>query len=64
MKTDSGGHVNNCSDVQVTTATAASLSETASGAKLLISSPTNLASSGKVSASVTLFTLATECSGN
>jgi len=64
VKTDSGGHVNKCSDVQVTTATTASLSEAASGAKLLISSPTNVASSGKVSASVTAFTLATECSGN
>jgi hypothetical protein len=64
VKTDSGGHVNNCSDVQVTTATTASLSEAASGAKLSISSPTNVASSGKVLASVTAFTLATECSGN
>jgi hypothetical protein len=64
VKTDSGGHVNNCSDVQVTTATTANLSEAASGAKLSISSPTNVASSGKVSASVTPFTLATECSGN
>ena len=64
VKTDSGGRVNNCSDVQVTTATAASLSEAASGAKLSISSPTNVASSGKVLASVTAFTLATECSGN
>jgi len=64
VKTDSGGHVNNCSDVQVTTATTANLSEAASGAKLSISSPTNVASSGKVSASVTTFTLATECSGN
>jgi hypothetical protein len=64
VKTDSGGHVNNCSDVQVTTATTATLSEAASGAKLSISSPTNVAGSGTVSASVTLFTLATECSGN
>jgi hypothetical protein len=56
--------VNNCSDVQVTTATIATLSEAASGAKLSISSPTHVAGSGTVSASVTLFTLATECSGN
>jgi len=64
VKTDSSGRVNKCSDVQVTTATTASLSEAGSGAKLSISSPTNVAGSGKVSASVTLFTLATECSGN
>lgn len=64
VKTDSGGNVNNCSDVQVTTATTASLSEAASGAKLSISSPTNVAGFGKVLASVTAFTLATECSGN
>ena len=64
VKTDSGGLVNNCSDVQITTATTASLSEAASGAKLSISSPTNVPSSGKVLASVTAFTLATECSGN
>jgi hypothetical protein len=44
VKTDSGGNVNNCSDVQVTTVTIASLSEAASGAKLSISSPTNVAS--------------------
>ena len=64
VKTDSGGYVNNCSDIQVTTATTAGLSEAASGAKLSISSPTNVASSGKVSASGTAFTLATECFGN
>jgi hypothetical protein len=64
VKTDSGGQVSNCSDVQVTTATTTGLSETASAAKLSISSPTNIASAGKVSESVTLFTLATECSGN
>ena len=39
VKTDSGGDVNNCSDVQVTTATAGSLSETASLAKLSITVP-------------------------
>ena len=39
VKTDSGGNVNNCSDVQVTTATAGSLSETASLAKLSITVP-------------------------
>lgn len=64
VKTDSLGDVSKCSDVQVTTATGASLSETASGAKLSISTPTIVASSGKVSESSTSFTLATECSGN
>jgi hypothetical protein len=64
VKTDSGGNVNKCSGVQVTTATTASLSEAASGAKLSISSPTNVAGSGTVSVSSTSFTLATECSGN
>ena len=38
VKTDSGD-LNNCSDVQVTTATAGSLSETASLAKLSITVP-------------------------
>ena len=61
VKTDSGGDVNNCSDVQVTTATAGSLSETASLAKLSITVPANVAGSGTVSASSTSFTLSKEC---
>jgi hypothetical protein len=67
VKTDSGGNVGNvnkCTDVQVTSGTAASLSETASGAKLSISTPKNIAGSGTVSESSTSFTLATECSGS
>src|SRR5258708_16545182 len=50
VKTDSSGRVNKCSDVQVTTATTASLSEAGSGAKRSISSPTDLTGSGKGSA--------------
>jgi len=61
VKTDSGGNVNSCSDVQVTTGTAASLSETASQAKLSVSVPANNTGSGKVSASTTSFTLSREC---
>jgi hypothetical protein len=61
VKTDSGGKVNKCSDVQATTATAVSLSETASQAKLSISAPANVAESGTVSASSTSFTLSVEC---
>jgi len=61
VKTDSGGKVNKCSDVQATTGTAASLSETASQAKLSISAPANVAGSGTVSASSTSFTLSKEC---
>ena len=61
VKTDSGGDVNNCSDVQVTTATAGSLSVTASLAKLSITVPANVAGSGTVSASSTSFTLSKEC---
>ena len=61
VKTDSSGKVNKCSDVQATTATAASLSENASQAKLSISAPTNAAESGTVSASSTSFTLSVEC---
>ena len=64
VKTDSGGNVNKCTDVQVTSGTAASLSETASGAKLSISTPKNVAGSGTVSESSTSFTLATGCSGS
>ena len=61
VKTDSGGNVNKCSDVQVTTATTASLSETSSSAKLSISTPTNKAGSGTISASSTSFILSKEC---
>jgi hypothetical protein len=64
VKTDSGGKVNNCADVQVTTGTTASVSEASSPAKLSISAPTKGADSGLVSASSTSFTLTTECSGN
>jgi len=61
VKTDSDGKVNKCSDVQVTTGNAASLSETASQAKLSVSVPANTAGSGEVSASSTSFTLSREC---
>jgi hypothetical protein len=64
VKADSGGHVTKCSDVQVTTATTASLSEAASAAKLSVTAPANIAGSGTVSGSSTSFTLATECTGN
>jgi len=61
VKTDSGGNVSSCSDVQTTTATVASLSETASQAKLSISAPASVAESGTVSASSTSFILSVEC---
>jgi hypothetical protein len=61
VKTDSGGNVNKCKDVQVTTATIANLSETSSQAKLSISVPTNIAKRGTVSASATSFVLSVEC---
>jgi hypothetical protein len=61
VKTDSGGNVSSCSDVQVTTATVASLSENASQAKLSISVPTKVGESGTVSASSTSFILSGEC---
>ena len=61
VKADSGGKVNKCSDVQVTTATVSSLSEASSQAKLSISTPANVAGSGAVSESLTSFTLSREC---
>jgi len=61
VKTDSGGTVNNCSDVQVTTAAAAKVSETASQAKLSISTPHGGAGAGTLSASSTSYTLSKEC---
>ena len=65
VKTDSGGNVNKCSDVQVTTAVIASLKESASAAQLTVSAPAaSTAGTGTVSASSTTFALATECSGN
>jgi hypothetical protein len=64
VKTDSSGNVNRCNDVQISTATSASASETSSPAKLSIGAPTNIAGSGTVSASSTSFTLAAECSGS
>jgi hypothetical protein len=64
VKTDSGGNVNNCADVQVTSAIVASLPESASAAKLTVTAPAYRAGTGTLSASSTSFTLATECSGN
>jgi hypothetical protein len=64
VKTDSGGNVNNCSDVQVTAAATASLREASSPARLSISAPANIAGSGPLSPSSTSLTLTTECSGN
>jgi len=61
VKTDSGGNVNNCSDVQVTTATASTVSEVASAAKLSIRVPVSKAESGTVSASSTPFIISAEC---
>ena len=61
VKTDSGGNVNNCSDVQVTTATASTVSEVASPGKLSIRVPASKAESGTVSASSTPFIISTEC---
>jgi hypothetical protein len=64
VKTDSGGNVANCSDVQSTTATVASMSFTSSPAGLSISAPTNLAESGFATASSASLTLTKECSGS
>lgn len=61
VKTDSGGTVNNCSDVQVTTAATANVSETASQAKLSISTPKGGTGAGTLSASSTSYTLSKEC---
>jgi len=61
VKTDSGGNVNKCSDVQATTATTASLSEHSSQAQLSISVPAKTPGSGTVSASSSSFTLSREC---
>jgi hypothetical protein len=64
VKTDSGGNVNSCGDVQSTTATVGSVSFTSSSAGLSISEPTNLAESGFATASSTSFNLTKECSGS
>jgi len=64
VKTDSGGNVNSCSDVQSTTATVGSVSFTSSSAGLSISEPTNQAESGFATASSTSFNLKKECSGS
>jgi hypothetical protein len=64
VKTDSTGSVSRCGDVQTTTAVVASLKESASAAKLTVTSPAYKSGSGTVSASSTNFTLATDCSGN
>jgi hypothetical protein len=61
VKTDSAGNVNSCSDVQITSATASTVSEVASPAKLSISVPASNAESGTVSASFTSFTISAEC---
>ena len=61
VKTDSGGTVNKCNDVQVTTATTATVSETASQAKLTISTPKSVAGAGTISASSSSYTLSIEC---
>jgi len=61
VKTDSGGRVANCRDVQPTTATVARVSFTSSPAGLSISAPTNSAESGFVTASSVSLTLTTEC---
>lgn len=61
VKTDSGGNVANCNDLQSTTATVRSVSFTSSPARLSISAPTNLAESGFATASSASLTLTTEC---
>jgi hypothetical protein len=61
VKTDSGGNVASCNDLQSTTATVGSVSFTSSSARLSISSPTTLAESGFATASSASFTLTTEC---
>jgi hypothetical protein len=61
VKTDSGGNVANCSDVQSTTATVGRVSFTSSPAGLSISAPTNLAESGFAAASSVSLSLRTEC---
>jgi len=64
VKTDSGGNLNNCANVQGTSAIVASLPESASAAKLTVTASAYKAGTGTLSASSTSFTLATECSGN
>jgi hypothetical protein len=61
VKTDSSGKVSKCSDVQVTTATVGNVSETASQAKLSISTPAGGAGAGTLSASSTSYSLSKEC---
>ena len=63
VKTDSAGSVNNCADVQSSTATSANASLASSSAKLSISAPTKGAVSGPATASTTSLNLTTECSG-
>src|ERR1039457_2514998 len=61
VKTDSGGIVANCPDLQSTTATIRSVPFTSSSARLSISVPTNLSESGFATASSTSLTLTQEC---
>jgi hypothetical protein len=61
VKTDSGGKVAHCNDLQSTTATVGSVSFTSSSAGLSISAPTNLAESGFATASSVSLNLTTEC---
>ena len=61
VKTDSAGNVNNCKDVQSTSAITATASLSSSSARLSISAPTNAAVSGMATASSTSFILTKEC---